>query len=168
MVLVYYISSHGLGHASRSIELIDALTARRADDLRIVVRSNAPAWVFERLRKRAVEVQTCETDSGVAQHDSLSVNEDETAARAAVFYRDFDQRVAAETIHLRKIGANLVVSDIAPLAFAAALNHAGGRRPLPLHVCEVSFGLTRFALAFLGALSGPRPLLSPSSRRVMP
>jgi len=120
MLLVFYISSHGLGHVSRSIELIDALTSHRTDGLRIVVRSNAPAWTFERIRTPAVEVQTCDTDSGVTQRDSLSVDEDKTIERAADFYRDFDRRVAEETSYLRQVGANLVVSDIPPLAFEAA------------------------------------------------
>ena len=125
MKLVYYISGHGLGHVSRSIELIDHLTSQRPD-LRVIVLTSAPEWAFGRIRSAAVAVQPLETDSGVAQRDSLSVDEHETARRAAMFYDEWDRRVADEARRLRELGAHLVVSDIAPLAFAAA-----GRAGLP-------------------------------------
>ena len=36
--VVFYISGHGFGHASRDVEVMNALGARRPD-LRIIVRS---------------------------------------------------------------------------------------------------------------------------------
>jgi hypothetical protein len=119
MLLAYYISSHGLGHVSRSIELIDQLTSQRAD-LQVVALTSAPEWVFDRLRSLRVVVRVLDADPGVAQHNSLSVDEPGTARRAASFYGEWDRRVADEARRLREIGAHLVVGDIAPLAFAAA------------------------------------------------
>ena len=43
--IVFYISGHGLGHASRSIELIEG-ARRRRPDARLVVRTAAPSWLF--------------------------------------------------------------------------------------------------------------------------
>ena len=85
MPIVFYISGHGFGHASRSIELIGALTAQRPD-LQIVVRTRVHPWFFDDIRGPRVEVQPLETDTGVVQIDSLRLDEDETARRAAVFY----------------------------------------------------------------------------------
>ena len=119
MVLAYYISGHGLGHVSRSIELIGELTSRRPN-LRVVALTSAPAWAFSRIRSPAVVVQPLETDPGVAQFDSMGVDEPETARRAVRFYGEWDRRVGDEARRLRAIGAHLVVSDIAPIAFAAA------------------------------------------------
>jgi hypothetical protein len=123
MLIAFYISGHGLGHASRDIELIDALLRLR-DDVRIVVRTQVAPWVFDGIRGPRVEVQSCETDTGMVQLDSLRLDVEETARRAAVFYRDADRRVAAESRQLRQLGARLVVGDVPPLAFAAA--HAVG------------------------------------------
>ena len=120
MVVVFYISGHGLGHASRAIELIDVLTSQGEDNLRVVIRTSAPTWAFLRIQKPGVEVQPCETDSGVAQIDSLTVDEDETMRRAAAFYGEFERRARDEANHLRQLAATLVVSDIPPIAFAAA------------------------------------------------
>jgi len=119
-VIVFYVSSHGLGHVSRALELIDVLTTKQGDQPRVVVRTNAPPWVFERLRQPAIEVQPLETDTGVAQVGSLTIDEDETIRRAAVFYKDFDRHTRDEAKYLKTIGATIVVGDIPPLAFAAA------------------------------------------------
>jgi hypothetical protein len=117
--IVYYISGHGFGHASRSVELIGALTARRPD-LKILIRTRVDRWFFHDIHGPRVDVQPLDTDTGVVQLDSLRLDEDETARRAAVFYRDFDRRVDAEAKDLRQLGASLVVADIPPLAIAAA------------------------------------------------
>jgi UDP:flavonoid glycosyltransferase YjiC (YdhE family) len=119
MVLVFYISGHGFGHASRAVELIDALTARRPD-LRVIVRTNAHPWPLERVRRPGIEVQPFETDTGVAQISSLTIDEIQTATRAADFYRTFEDRVASEARYLKECEARIVVADIPPLAFAAA------------------------------------------------
>jgi hypothetical protein len=119
MALVFYISGHGFGHASRAVELIDALTARQPD-LRVIVRTNAHPWPLERVRRPGIEVQPFETDTGVAQISSVTIDEMQTATRAADFYRTFEDRVASEARYLKECGARIVVADIPPLAFAAA------------------------------------------------
>jgi hypothetical protein len=119
VLIVFYISGHGLGHTSRSVELIEELI-RHGRDLRIVVRTTAPAWLFERIGSAILDVEPFETDPGMVQIDSLRHDEHATALRAAEFYRDFDRRVADESAYLQRIGANLVLGDIPPLAFAAA------------------------------------------------
>ena len=44
--LVFYVSGHGFGHASRDIEVINALHAI-APGVRLVVRTSAPRWLFD-------------------------------------------------------------------------------------------------------------------------
>ena len=56
----------------------------------------------------------------MVQIDSLRLDVEETARCTAAFYRDFDRRVAGEAVHLRQLGARLVIGDAPPLAFAAA------------------------------------------------
>jgi hypothetical protein len=121
-MIVFYVSGHGFGHASRQVELINALAAGRPD-LRIAVRTSAPAWLFAPAHVPVV-VQPVEADTGLVQLDSLRFDEAESARRAAAFYATFDARVEAEARALRAMGAALVIGDIPPLAFAAAA-HAG-------------------------------------------
>ena len=117
-MIVFYVSGHGFGHASRDVELINAIIARRPD-IRIAVRTSAPPWLFA-MTNKPVEVQPFEADTGLVQIDSLSFDERGSILRAAEFYATFAERADAEAAVLRDIGAELVVGDIPPLAFAAA------------------------------------------------
>lgn len=119
MTLLFYISGHGLGHASRQIELIRALIGI-APNARIVVRTAAPQWLFDATAPTGIDFQPVQADSGVVQIDSLRHDEAETVRRAAAFYRDFDRRVDEEAAFIRLERAALVIGDIPPLAFAAA------------------------------------------------
>ncbi len=65
-------------------------------------------------------MHACAVDSGVAQIDSLRLDEQKTAALARGFYEIFDQRADKEAAFLRSVRASAVVGDIPPLAFAAA------------------------------------------------
>lgn len=122
--IVFYISGHGFGHASRNIEIINALLAR-TDDVRIVARTSAAKWLFD----RTVDAGACEgrfarietaTDTGAVQIDSLHLDEAATVAHAREFMRSFAERVAIEAAALRDLHADLVVADIPPLGIAAA------------------------------------------------
>jgi len=119
VVIVFYISGHGFGHASRDIELIRTLCAQRPD-ARVIVRSSVARRLFEPVSAMAVDVQPLETDTGLAQIDSLRFDEEATAVQAGRFYAGFDRRVAIEADLIRGVRANLVIGDIPPLAFAAA------------------------------------------------
>jgi hypothetical protein len=117
--IVWYISGHGFGHASREIEIINALRERRPG-IPIVVRTGAERWIFDLTLRAPVEFQATECDTGVVQIDSLRLDEVETVRRAAAFYADFDAKVSAERDVLRALRPALVVGDVPPLAFAAA------------------------------------------------
>ena len=119
VTIVFYISGHGFGHASRSIELLTELAARRPG-ARLIARTAVPLWLFRAAAPAQVEVRPIETDTGVVQIDSLNVDEPETARRAARFYETFDRRVDEEAAFLAAERATVVLGDIPPLAFAAA------------------------------------------------
>jgi L-arabinokinase len=115
--IVFYISGHGFGHASRSIEVINAILAKRPE-VRIGVRTSAPRWLFDLSVKGKVAFSTLECDTGVVQVDGLSLDEADSIRRAAAFHSDLVTRAASETRALRELGAGLIVGDIPPLAFA--------------------------------------------------
>ena len=116
---VFYISGHGFGHASRAIEVINALAARRAD-LRIIIRSSVAPWLVERTVRPGVELAAAEVDTGIVQIDSLHLDAAASVTRAAAFLSTLPERVAAEVAFLRDCSAELVVADIPPLGIASA------------------------------------------------
>ena len=115
--IVFYVSGHGFGHASRTIEVINAVLGRRPET-RIGVRTSAPRWLFDLTVKGKIAFSTLECDTGVVQIDALTLDEADTIRRAAAFHSDLVTRAASETRVLRELGAGLIVGDIPPLAFA--------------------------------------------------
>lgn len=123
--VVFYISGHGFGHASRGIEVINALLAAR-NDLRVHVRTAAPQWLFDLTvgtnaeERGRVTYHLVATDTGVVQIDSLHLDAEATVRNARDFMRTFADRTTAEAQFLRDQGAALVVADLPPLGIAAA------------------------------------------------
>lgn len=122
---MFYVSGHGFGHASRSIEVINAILAKRPET-RIGVRTSAPRWLFDLTVKGKVAFSTLECDTGVVQVDALTLDEADSIRRASAFHSDLVTRAASETRMLRELGAGLIVGDIPPLAFAV-----GGSAGIP-------------------------------------
>lgn len=118
-MVVFYTSSHGLGHVTRDIEVIHALRGR-LPNVTVVMRTSVPEAFVTAASRAPIAVQRAVTDTGMAQIDSLEIDEAETARRAAGFYEEFADRVATEAAVLRRLGARVVVGDVPPLAFAAA------------------------------------------------
>jgi hypothetical protein len=147
--IVFYVSGHGFGHASRTIEVINAILVKRPET-RIGVRTAAPRWLFDLTVKGKITFSTLECDTGVVQVDSLTLDEADSIRRASAFHSDLVTRAASETRVLRELGAGLIVGDIPPLAFAV-----GGAAGIP------SIGLGNFTWDWVYA-DYPRVRLAPS------
>ena len=147
--IVFYVSGHGFGHASRTIEVINAVLAKRPET-RIGVRTAAPRWLFDLTVKGKVAFSTLECDTGVVQIDALTLDEADSIRRAAAFHSDLVTRAASETRILRELGAGLIVGDIPPLAFAV-----GAAAGIP------SIGIGNFTWDWIYA-DYPRMRLAPS------
>jgi L-arabinokinase len=119
MRIVIYASSHGFGHATRDIELVNAIRRKRPD-VQVILRTGALPGFIRAAVETPIELQVADTDTGVQQIDGLELDEEATVRQAGVFYRDFARRADAEAEVLRALRASVVVGDVPPLAFAAA------------------------------------------------
>jgi L-arabinokinase len=116
--IAFYVSGHGFGHASRSIEIVNALV-ERLPGVRVVIRSSVAPWLVERTAARGVTLSTTLVDTGVVQIDSLHPDAAASIAQAEAFMATFDARVDEEVRFLREHGADITVSDLPPLGIAA-------------------------------------------------
>jgi L-arabinokinase len=116
--IVFYISGHGFGHASRDVEVINAIGA--ISETPIVLRTSVNPELLTRTLRVPYRLIGGTTDTGIIQSSSISHDDPATVAAALDFYRDFPARVAAEAAMLGDVRVGLVVGDIPPLAFAAA------------------------------------------------
>lgn len=118
--VAFYISGHGFGHASRQIEIINALHRLRPD-CSFLIRSAVSRRLFDRTLDPPFELDARPCDTGVVQIDALHLDAPATIARARDFYGpDFDARIEQEARVLRDRHVSVVVADAPPLACAAA------------------------------------------------
>ena len=119
MHILYYITSHGYGHAVRSAAVCNALGEARPD-IRLTVCSAVPAQFFEEELTLPYNLRTGSFDIGCLQSDGVTVLVEETLriydgihTRNALLLDD-EARWCADN------GVTCIVSDITPFAFDVA------------------------------------------------
>lgn len=117
--IAYYVSGHGFGHARRSRQVLLAL-AKLRPDVRMIVRTAAPAKLFDGIPNTSLQPPIELFDPGVVERDTLTIDPTASVARLAEVLSRRDRIVEAEAEFLRGVGADLVVSDIPFLAADAA------------------------------------------------
>ncbi|XP_034683624.1 L-arabinokinase-like [Vitis riparia] len=132
LVFAYYVTGHGFGHATRVVEVVRHLILAGHD---VHVVSAAPDFVFtSEVQSPRLFIRKVLLDCGAVQADALTVDrlaslekysETAVAPRASI--------LATEIEWLNSIKADLVVSDVVPVACRAAAD-AGIRS-----VCVTNF-----------------------------
>ena len=117
--LLFYVSGHGFGHATRIAALTVALRGRARTPLEIHVRSEAPEWLL-RERNPELRYSSAPLDVGMLQPNGLDLELERTLAAHEAFVRDFDSAVEREARFIRALAPDLVVSDVPALAFPSA------------------------------------------------
>ena len=119
--IAVYISGHGFGHLAQMAPVLQRLQALRPDT-RFLLRCALPAdEIVARLGfDRDVEIVGGAVDVGVVQHSAI--REDRAASIAALrdWLAQMPEQLAREQAVLRDFAADLVLSNISPLAFPAA------------------------------------------------
>jgi hypothetical protein len=117
--IVFYVSGHGFGHTSRTIEVIHAVLRARPE-AHIVVKTAAPLRMFARTLHGRCELVELQCDAGMVQVDSLRVDAAASLRQAVEFQTRVATLIATEAAYLRESGARVAVADIPPFVAAAA------------------------------------------------
>lgn len=115
-LVVYYVTSHGFGHATRAAAVCLELERLGA---KVVVRTSAPAWLFADEGLKA-EVRPTGFDCGLTMKDALTVDFAGSLAAYETLLSGWSAHLAAETDFLRRSGAAAVLSDAEALPVEAA------------------------------------------------
>jgi hypothetical protein len=121
--VLYYVSGHGYGHATRAGEVIREVANRRPG-WTIYVTTTAGGQFFPIGPSVLLRRPTHDIDAGVAELDTLTVDAAATLTRVETLHRHSDWIVAAEASFVRREGIDLIVADIPWLAGYVA--DAGG------------------------------------------
>ncbi|XP_010524568.1 PREDICTED: L-arabinokinase isoform X2 [Tarenaya hassleriana] len=132
LVFAYYVTGHGFGHATRVVEVVRHLIAVGHD---VHVVTGAPDFVFtSEIQSPRLFIRKVLLDCGAVQADALTVDRLaslEKYVETAVVPRASILKTEVEWLH--SIKADLVVSDVVPVACRAAAD-AGIRS-----VCVTNF-----------------------------
>uniref|UniRef100_A0A0A0LGT8 L-arabinokinase n=1 Tax=Cucumis sativus TaxID=3659 RepID=A0A0A0LGT8_CUCSA len=132
LIFAYYVTGHGFGHATRVIEVVRHLILAGHE---VHVVSAAPEFVFtSAIQSPRLIIRKVLLDCGAVQADALTVDRLASLEKyheTAVVHRHTILETEAEW--LKSIKADLVVSDVVPVACRAAAN-AGIRS-----VCVTNF-----------------------------
>jgi L-arabinokinase len=120
--IAFFISGHGFGHASREVEVVNALLASGMDDDRveIVLRTSADRNLLARTIRGPYRLLPGPCDPGIVQRDSVTHDDEASVASVRAFYGDFERHVKDEVARLAGFDVDLIVGDVPPAAFAAA------------------------------------------------
>ncbi|MFW6306185.1 MAG: glycosyltransferase family protein, partial [Bacillota bacterium] len=119
--IVYYISDHGYGHASRGIALLRELA--EDNDIHIIVKTGRPLdFIRESLQSyNNIEYIYSENDAGLLlKKDSLEVDKQGLQQRVTKWVQSWDELIGKEVSYLKGHNIDCIISDITPWAFIAA------------------------------------------------
>jgi hypothetical protein len=119
VAVAFCISGHGFGHASRQVEVINAL-GTLCPGLPIHLFTQASRWLLDRTIRVPVSVAEHAVDTGAVQHDSLALDIPATLEAAARFEAGADAAAVALAREFRARDVRVVVCDIPAMPCTAA------------------------------------------------
>jgi UDP:flavonoid glycosyltransferase YjiC (YdhE family) len=116
--ILYYITSHGYGHAVRSNQVIRALH-QAAGNIQVHVRTAAPEWLFSN-GSRPLSYSQQSLDVGMIQPNSLRMDLEATFRACREFHDRMPNLVEQEVKFIKQQKIELVIGDIPPVCFEIA------------------------------------------------
>ncbi|MBI1390763.1 MAG: hypothetical protein GC154_20215 [bacterium] len=114
--IVYYISSHGFGHSTRAIEVINHVK----DSVAVEIVTAAPQWLFEKSIGRPFTCHRLDHDPGIVQPDSVTMDLPSTAARWSALLEAYPALAQQEADRLGDCTETALAGDISPFTVAVA------------------------------------------------
>jgi len=112
--ILYYVTDHGKGHATRSIAIIQEILKRNVE---VTIR-NTNAIEFFKQTLPDVKTISGKTDVGsTIKKDGFSIDKNETMRNQVNWIHDFEKNLLGEKQIVNKINPDLIVSDISAIPF---------------------------------------------------
>ncbi|MCX7017746.1 MAG: hypothetical protein NTY46_01865 [Candidatus Sumerlaeota bacterium] len=112
----YYVSGHGLGHASRATLVMRSIP----QDIRLIVKSSASEDYIRREAKRPLDFHADRFDFGAWQKSNFEIDWKKTFSVCKRIGADAARRIDDEARFLEANNVGAVVSDIPPVPHCAA------------------------------------------------
>lgn len=127
--IAYYIDSHGFGHATRSMALMEAFLR----SWEIFIRTNAPEWLFRKELSRSYTLSSSDLDIHPHHSSGYCIDTSATAIHARERLKRAEDLTSKEVSWLKENRIEAVLADIPPFAI-----HSAHRAGIPC------FGISNF------------------------
>ncbi|MHA1894622.1 MAG: hypothetical protein ACTSX4_08985 [Candidatus Helarchaeota archaeon] len=119
--LCYYISDHGFGHASRSIEIIRTIK-KKYPSFQIFIKSNDDNKFIRNSLGNSINFFHSNNDAGICQYrDTIEVDVQETYKTVVKWINEWKKiKITEETDFCKKNEIDIIISDITPFPFLIA------------------------------------------------
>jgi hypothetical protein len=117
--ILFYITGHGYGHATRNIEILKKITELGGEYF-CHIKTNAPEWLFNLNLSKNYRYNYLFHDIGVVQNDWITIDKETTLTAFSELWKDRRKIINRELKYIEKNNIDLIVADIPPLAFEIA------------------------------------------------
>lgn len=114
--ILYYISSHGYGHAARAGQVIRELV--KSHD--VTIKTSAPAWLLNTVIGKTLPIYPGKFDIGCVQGNNMDIDEKKTISAYAALSKVNYSNMNSELSFIQGEKFDLIVSDIPPFPFELA------------------------------------------------
>ena len=116
--LLICITSHGFGHFSMTVPIINQLLRENKFD--VVLRTTIPDFLIETRLEHPVEIIKEASDFGMVMDSSLDTDVDKSLQLYANLHDNWDEEVNKEVERLSRIAPDVILANIPYLTLAAA------------------------------------------------
>ncbi len=117
--IAYFITPHGFGHATRACAVMAAVQ-RINPTVRFEIFTRVPRWLFDHSLDLSFGYHEVLTDIGLAQHNALHEDIDETVRRLDAFFPFRSALIDPLAQQVTALGCCMVVCDVAALGMTVA------------------------------------------------
>lgn len=116
LTIMYYVSSHGYGHAARACQVMAALPP----EVKILCRTAVDPQFIQRESGRKIKVLPARFDTGVNQKDNRTLDWASTFSEARKVLQEASAGLMDEVDLLRRHRVDVIVCDVPPAPLEAA------------------------------------------------
>lgn len=121
MNIIYYVTDHGLGHASRTVAIVRELLK---ENVKVVIRNNDPIRFFKKsLPKLRIIHETTDLIPVMEKNNPLSIDSKKTQKRISKWIDDLPRIINRESRFLEKEKPDLVLTDISIMPILASVKN---------------------------------------------
>ena len=119
--LIVDISAHGFGHFAQVAAVLSELEqSPRVNQIKLTIRSKTPISLIKERVKLPFELIPYEQDHGMTMFDAIHADPESSMDWYRNFHHNYEERVQMATTELKKLDADLILSDVPYLSLSAA------------------------------------------------